>query len=76
MDYSNRKRKEQITTNMTKTNYITNIQKGNHSTFGGNIYFSDFDTNHANGNIANRIVQDWAFDMQCKRNIELRNKTE
>lgn len=59
---------------MMTTNYKTNERQIQHASFGGTIYFSDFNTDHANGTIAQRIAQDWAFDMQCKRNMELRNR--
>ena len=61
---------------MTETFYRT----GNYSTdptiFGGLIYYSDFNTDfrgkdNTNGSeIARRIISDWVFDMECKRNIE------
>jgi len=46
----------------------------NHTTFGGVICLSDFETNHrgsrtANGSpIARRIIADWSFDDQCRKN--------
>ena len=58
------------------------IYKVNHSTFGGIIYPSDYNTDYRgkdniNGSvIANRIMQDRKFDMQCeksKKDVE-RNK--
>lgn len=47
----------------------------NHSTFGGVIVPSDFCTDYEGSrNIANRIASDWAFDKQCRRNIENRER--
>ncbi|MDE7016026.1 MAG: hypothetical protein K2P65_00425 [Lachnospiraceae bacterium] len=49
------------------------IRKG-HTTFGGKIYLSDFNTDYrgkpkAGGSaIASRIAQDAKFDEQCRRN--------
>lgn len=51
---------------------ITGTHNVNHSTFGGIIYPSDFNTNHAQkgscmtSSIAKRIVGDWIFDRQCR----------
>lgn len=48
--------------------------KVDHSTFGGIIYLSDFDTNNSTSrNIAQRIVNDKNFDEQCRRIIRNRN---
>lgn len=46
---------------------VTGYQN-DHSTFGGIIYPSDFNTNHANGTIAERITKDYIFDQQCRKN--------
>ena len=43
----------------------------NHSSFGGIIYPSDFETEYysENGrNIASRIASDWIFDEECRKN--------
>ena len=43
----------------------------NHSSFGGIIYPSDFETEYysENGrNIASRIASDWNFEKQCLKN--------
>lgn len=54
---------------------ITTIIKGNHNTYGGCIYESDFNLEYTGTrNIAQRIISDWAFDKQCKENIKLREK--
>lgn len=59
---------------MTDTFNRLNVRKEDHSTFGGIIYPSDFDTNYSSGIIAQRIISDKNFDEQCRRNIKLRNK--
>lgn len=56
---------------MTETFYKIGSYKKNHTTFGGTIYFSDFDTTHPSGTIAERIFRDRKFDEQCQRNIKL-----
>lgn len=59
---------------MKQTFYRTEIYKVNHSTFGGLIYPSDFNTdnsgkNNYNGSpIAKRIASDDKFDQQCRNN--------
>ncbi len=60
--------------------YTTRNYKPDHSTFGGIIYQSDFETDYRgkdnkNGStIAQRIVSDHGFDERCRKNIEIRNK--
>lgn len=54
---------------MPETFYRTGNYKGNHTTYGGIICFSDFNTNYTNGNIADRIANDKKFDEQCRKNI-------
>lgn len=51
------------TINITKNHNL-------HNTYGGRIYNSDFDTEFSYGNVASRIISDWKFDQQCKKNIE------
>jgi hypothetical protein len=52
------------------------IYKVDHTTFGGKIYLSDFETdyrgkNNTNGSIiAQRIISDRNFDKQCRKNRE------
>lgn len=57
---------------MTAGNYNTKNYETDYTKFGGIIYFSDYDTNYTNGNIAQRIISDWNFDKQCRKNIEAR----
>lgn len=62
---------------MTETFYDANIYKADHSTYGGQIYTSDFNTDYrgnsnTNGStIASRIISDWKFDKQCKTNKDI-----
>lgn len=50
------------------TNYIGNYD---HSTYGGKIYSSDFDMNYVGTrNIAGRIISDWKFDSDYRKNIK------
>lgn len=63
---------------MNKTYRRLGISAADHSTFGGLIFFSDFNTScQGNGyatssRIARRIMSDQLFDRQCARNIETR----
>lgn len=59
---------------MTGTINRYGIYKVDYTKFGGKIYPSDFDTSYTKGNIASRIVCDWTFDGQCRKNVESRNK--
>ncbi len=60
--------------------YTTETFHVDHSTFGGVIYPSDFETDYREkynpygSNIASRIMSDMRFDKQCKKNIEIREK--
>lgn len=62
---------------MTENFYKTELYKTNHTTFGGLIFPSDYNTDYRGKNnihgstIASRIVADEKFDNQCKKNIEL-----
>ena len=46
------------------------------STFGGRIYQSDFSDEPGSRNMANRIVSDWRFDLQCLKNIKGRMRKQ
>ncbi len=67
---------------MTENFYTTRKFNVDHSTFGGIIYLSDFETYHRgkdnnNGStIASRISSDWKFDEQCRKNIENRERNK
>ena len=60
---------------MTETFYRTGNRKVSHTTFGGTIYPSDFNTTQSSGTIAERIFSDRKFDEQCKKNIKLFKST-
>lgn len=66
---------------MTETFYRTGRHEIDHTTFGGEIFPSDFNTHRGKDNtngstIASRIASDWIFDNRCQKNIEerIRNK--
>ena len=65
---------------MTKNYYRTENYKSDHSTFGGIINFSDFCTAHNRSekskSWAERIISDWKFDEQCRKNAENRNRNK
>lgn len=58
------------------------IYEADHSKFGGIIYPSDFNTDYRGNSksnsstIAQRIARDWIFDMQCRKNLENRNRNK
>ena len=59
------------------TNYYNNeTYNVDHSTFGMNIYRGDFDSWNYMSDIADRIVSDWRFDQQCKKNAQNRDKNK
>lgn len=59
---------------MTKTFYRTGSYKVDHTTYGGTLSSFDFDGHHTMATITQRIISDFNFDKQCKKNIELRTK--
>ena len=61
---------------MTETINRYGIYKVDYTKFGGKIYPSDFDTSFTKGNIASRIVCDWTFNEQCRKNIENKNRKQ
>lgn len=62
--------------------YKTKTYNADHSTFGGLIYLSDFNTDYRakvnthGSTTAQRIISDWKFDRQCKLNAENRQRQE
>ncbi len=62
--------------------YRTENFNVDHSTFGGIIHLSDFETDHRgkdnnNGStIAQRIISDSKFDERCRKNIENRERNK
>ena len=65
---------------MTRNYYRTGNYNFDHSTFGGIINFSDFCTDYNRSekskSWAERIVSDWKFDEQCRKNIENINRNK
>ena len=65
---------------MTRNYYTTGSYNSDYSTFGGTINFSDICTDHHRSekskSWAERIVSDWKFDEQCKKNMENRNRNK
>ena len=65
---------------MTRNYYTTGNYKKDHTTFGGTINFSDFCTDHNRSekskSWAERIVSDWRFDEQCKKNALNRDRNK
>ena len=65
---------------MTRNYYTTGNYKTDHTTFGGTIKFSDFCTDHNRSekskSWAERIVSDWRFDEQCKKNALNRDRNK
>ena len=63
---------------MTETSRRTQNYKIDHSTFGGVIQSSNYCTNYprhrSTRSIASRIISDWNFDEQCRRNAKAREK--
>lgn len=63
---------------MPETYYRTGSHKVDHTTFGGIICASDYNTsirkalNTKGSPIASRIISDRNFDNLCRRNIELK----
>lgn len=53
------------------------ILSENRNTYGGYIFASDFCTGYeGTRNIAERIINDWKFDKQCKKNLEIRKRSK
>lgn len=67
---------------MTGTTNRYGIYEVDHSTFGGFIYPSDYNTdnrgkNNTNGSsVAHRIISDRKFDEQCRKNREEIERTK
>ena len=61
---------------MNKTVTITS-KNYNSNTYGGSIYISDFNTSYEGShNIAERIMADWRFDEQCRKDYESSKRTK
>ena len=55
-------------------NYYAQNNYEDHSTFGGTISNFDFDGYNSMIDIANKIISDWKFNEQCRKNVEQRNR--
>ena len=55
---------------MTKNYYTTGNYKPDHSTCGSKIYNYDFDGYVSMTDMAERIISDWKFDEQRRKDIE------
>ena len=61
---------------MTRNYYTTGSYKPDRSTCGSVIYNYDFDGYVSMSSMAERIISDWKFDKQCKKNIENRDRNK
>ena len=50
------------------------IYKVDHRTFGGELTLFDFEGHHTMVTMANKIMKDKAFDMQRKKDIDIRER--
>ena len=55
---------------MTRNYYRTGNYKQDHSTCSNVIYNYDFDGYVSMASMAERIISDWKFDEQCRKDIE------
>ena len=55
---------------MTRNYYRTGNYKPDHSTCGSKIYNYDFDGYVSMADMAERIISDWKFDEQHRKDIE------
>lgn len=61
---------------MTGTTNKFGINKADHRTFGGELTSFDFDGHHTMATMASKILKDYTFDMQRKRDIEARERNK
>ena len=59
---------------MTGTINRYGIYEVDHRTFGGELTLFDFEGHHTMATMANKIMRDYAFDMQRKKDIEARER--
>ena len=59
---------------MTRNYYTTGNYKTDHSTCGSKIYNYDFDGYVSITDMAERIISDWKFDEQRRKDIETRKR--
>lgn len=59
--------------------YKTNrygIYEVDHRTYGGELTLFDFEGHHTMATMTNKIMKDYAFDMQRKKDIEARERNK
>ena len=61
---------------MTKNYYRTGNYKPDYSTFGGVIYNYDFDGYVSMTSMAERIISDWKFDEERRKDVLNRNRNK
>ena len=61
---------------MTKNYYRTGNYKPNHSTCGSVIYNYDFDGYVSMTSMAERIISDWKFDEERRKDLLNRNRNK
>ena len=61
---------------MTKNYYKTGNYKPDHSICGSVIYNYDFDGYVSISDMAERIISDWKFDEQCRKNALNRDRNK
>ena len=59
---------------MTRNYYRTGNYKPDRSTCGSKIYNYDFDGYTSMSDMVKRIISDWKFDDDCKKNAENRDR--
>lgn len=59
---------------MTGTINRYGIYEVDHRTFGGELTLFDFEGHHTMATMANKIMRDYDFDMQRKKDIEARER--
>lgn len=59
---------------MTGTTNRYGIYEVDHRTFGGELTLFDFEGHHTMTTMANKIMKDYAFDIQRKKDIEARER--
>lgn len=57
---------------MRENFYTSGRANTNHSTFGGIIHNYDFEGYNSMGSISGRIISDWKFDDQCRKNSKMK----
>ena len=61
---------------MTRNYYITGNYKPDHSTCGSKIYNYDFDGYVSMTSMAERIISDWKFDEERRKDAESRDNNK